>query len=52
MIFFIIIKMGNLCYVEELDQIDDKLQFSFQKKLNKFNNDLLSQIQNQDIIIF
>ncbi|CAD8073962.1 unnamed protein product [Paramecium sonneborni] len=42
----------NLCCVEQIDHPIDKRLFQFQKKLHKLNNQLISQVQYQHIIIF
>ncbi|CAD8168673.1 unnamed protein product [Paramecium octaurelia] len=42
----------NICCVEQNDEPFDKRKFLFHKKLNSLNNQLMTTIQYQDIIIF
>ncbi|CAK77570.1 unnamed protein product (macronuclear) [Paramecium tetraurelia] len=42
----------NICCVEQIDEPFDKRKFLFHKKLNSLNNQLMTTIQYQDIIIF
>ncbi|CAD8160681.1 unnamed protein product [Paramecium pentaurelia] len=43
---------NNICCVDQNDEPIDKRKYQFQKKLHKLNNQLISQVQYQDIIIF